>query len=295
MKRLFFDDNHIFAREMIIHHMKRGGYYESIMESGAELDRVKDFLLMLSGEKDNPVLREGQDPRFLPIFPGLEGPAIYEADANARRLAAYLSLIKSEIQKVIGSQMDYDGGLVAQGAWKVIPLFYMSVELEHLTQHCPGIVDLVCSMDRTSVRSYPFSDAVISRHSPQTRLLPHCSVDNLRVRYSFCVESEGRSWIKVAGRKVYWEEGQTIVFDDSYVHETSNDSDKDRIVLIADTWHPGLSDTEVEALSAGFMKAEVRASLYRYRLQEQWEAMLLNGFKQQDNCDLIKKYWKTES
>ena len=36
-----------------------------------------------------------------------------------------------------------------------------------------------------------------------------------------------------------------MVFDDSFYHEAMNASDKPRVVLIVDVWHPDLSDEEV--------------------------------------------------
>jgi aspartyl/asparaginyl beta-hydroxylase (cupin superfamily) len=40
------------------------------------------------------------------------------------------------------------------------------------------------------------------------------------------------------------------VFDDTFDHEAWNYTDEDRIVLIADLWHPGLSPAEVMLLEA---------------------------------------------
>jgi len=40
------------------------------------------------------------------------------------------------------------------------------------------------------------------------------------------------------------------VFDDTYEHEAWNRSERTRVVLILDTWHPDLTEVEREALSA---------------------------------------------
>jgi aspartyl/asparaginyl beta-hydroxylase (cupin superfamily) len=45
-----------------------------------------------------------------------------------------------------------------------------------------------------------------------------------------------------------WEEGRCLVFDDYFDHEAWNHTDGDRLVLIVDLWHPGLSATEVTLL-----------------------------------------------
>jgi len=48
---------------------------------------------------------------------------------------------------------------------------------------------------------------------------------------------------------VGWQEGRALVFDDSFQHEAFNDHvTEPRLVLIADVWHPDLTDAEVKLL-----------------------------------------------
>ena len=47
-----------------------------------------------------------------------------------------------------------------------------------------------------------------------------------------------------------WQEGKALVFDDAYEHEAWNHTESDRIVLIVDVWHPGLSTDEMTLLEA---------------------------------------------
>jgi aspartyl/asparaginyl beta-hydroxylase (cupin superfamily) len=51
-----------------------------------------------------------------------------------------------------------------------------------------------------------------------------------------------------------WVPGKAWVFDDTIEHEARNDSDKLRVVLIFDVWHPQLTPPEralITALWAG--------------------------------------------
>lgn len=41
------------------------------------------------------------------------------------------------------------------------------------------------------------------------------------------------------------QEGKCVIFDDSFLHEAANLSDKPRVVLIVDVWHPDLTSVEV--------------------------------------------------
>jgi aspartyl/asparaginyl beta-hydroxylase (cupin superfamily) len=55
------------------------------------------------------------------------------------------------------------------------------------------------------------------------------------------------------------------VFDDYFEHEAWNRTADDRIVLVADMWHPGLSPTEVSLLERLHKYAFVHArKLSRY-------------------------------
>jgi aspartate beta-hydroxylase len=44
--------------------------------------------------------------------------------------------------------------------------------------------------------------------------------------------------------------GQAWVFDDTIEHEAWNNSDKLRVILIFDTWHPSLSEAERTMMTA---------------------------------------------
>jgi aspartyl/asparaginyl beta-hydroxylase (cupin superfamily) len=54
-----------------------------------------------------------------------------------------------------------------------------------------------------------------------------------------------------------------VVFDDSFWHEVWNESDRRRLVLILDLWHPDLSDDEVSLLSGLQRYGMVNASATR--------------------------------
>jgi hypothetical protein len=63
------------------------------------------------------------------------------------------------------------------------------------------------------------------------------------------LEAEGSCGMCVAGRAVRWEEGKLSVFQNAYSHHTWNRTDRDRVVLYFDFWHPDLSAEEQRALA----------------------------------------------
>jgi aspartate beta-hydroxylase len=46
--------------------------------------------------------------------------------------------------------------------------------------------------------------------------------------------------MRVGDRRVVWQEGRCVVFDDSFEHEVWNSADEPRIVLLFDIVHPDL-------------------------------------------------------
>jgi aspartyl/asparaginyl beta-hydroxylase (cupin superfamily) len=59
-----------------------------------------------------------------------------------------------------------------------------------------------------------------------------------------------------------------LVFNDHFEHEAWNHTAEDRIVLIVDLWHPGLSGTEVSLLEG----LQRYASSHARKLNRYWAA-----------------------
>ena len=53
------------------------------------------------------------------------------------------------------------------------------------------------------------------------------------------------AWLQVDGQKLILQEGKCVIFDDSFIHDSTNLSKHPRVVLIIDIWHPDLSNEEV--------------------------------------------------
>jgi hypothetical protein len=109
----------------------------------------------------------------------------------------------------------------------------------------------------------------VSRMRPGTHIQAHRGPTNLRVRCHLGIAvPDGDCAIRVQNQSRPWIEGRCLVFDDSFEHEAWNHTADDRIVLIVDLWHPGLSSAEVHLL-AGLHRY---ASGYARRLDRYWEA-----------------------
>jgi aspartate beta-hydroxylase len=111
--------------------------------------------------------------------------------------------------------------------------------------------------------------AYLSRMRPGTHIRAHTGPTNLRVRCHLGIRvPDGDCAIRVENDTRRWEEGKCLVFDDHFEHEAWNHSDRERIVLIVDVWHPGLSGTEVSLLEG----LHRYASSHARKLNRYWAA-----------------------
>jgi len=103
----------------------------------------------------------------------------------------------------------------------------------------------------------PSSEVFFARQSPKTGIKPHTDNTNftLTAHLSLRVPKD-KSWIKVGNQQRFWEDGKMLIFDTSFMHETWNDGDTDRHVLLIRFWHPELSRKEIKALETVFRAIE---------------------------------------
>lgn len=93
-------------------------------------------------------------------------------------------------------------------------------------------------------------NAMFSLLKPRTRIPPHMGVSNSRLVCHLPLIVPDGCGFRVGNDTRAWQVGKTWAFDDSIEHEAWNDSDKLRVVLIFDTWHPHLSGPERAMITA---------------------------------------------
>ncbi len=92
--------------------------------------------------------------------------------------------------------------------------------------------------------------AMFSLLKPKTHIPPHVGVTNARlVCHLPLIVPEGCGF-RVGNETREWVPGKAWAFDDTIEHEAWNHSDKLRVVLIFDTWHPHLSEAEKAMITA---------------------------------------------
>lgn len=105
----------------------------------------------------------------------------------------------------------------------------------------------------------PLLELHFSILQPGARIPLHCDLWNFSICLHLAVDIPPDCHLRVAGIEHKWTEGKCILFDYSYYHEAWNDSDRPRICLLMDLWHPNLTPVERTALTT--LVHEIRSLL----------------------------------
>jgi beta-hydroxylase len=118
--------------------------------------------------------------------------------------------------------------------WKTLFLYGYGFEAKLGVQMCPRTAALM--------REIPgMTTAMISILSPRKHILDHRGPYKGVLRYHLGLvvpEDAEACRIRVGEDVRHWEEGRSMVFDDTFNHEVWNDTDETRVVLFVDVMRP---------------------------------------------------------
>jgi aspartate beta-hydroxylase len=206
-------------------------------------------------------------PASLGVYPDLDSQPWHEP-ANfpvARYLEAHFEEIRAEILALEPSSFHRETERIERsGDWDVAFFYERGRRHAEVCDACP--VTTAGIENPETVRTLA-GLIYVSRMRAGTHISPHRGPTNLRVRCHLGITvPDGDCAIRVGEETRRWVEGQCLVFDDYFEHEAWNHTDQDRIVLIVDLWHPGLSPTEVRLLKG----LHRYASTYGRQLGRYW-------------------------
>jgi aspartate beta-hydroxylase len=209
--------------------------------------------------------RDGREDLSMSRYPGLPSQPWYDARAipAARELERAAPQIIAEFRQLDSRAFVPESEPIARrGAWDVFILYERGRRHDERCRLAPTVSAIV-EGNRT-IRSLA-GLVYFSRLAPHSRVAPHSGPTNMRVRVHLGIDIPPDCGIRVGDSSASWDEGKCIAFDDSFPHEVWNESDRERIVLVVDLWHPDLSDDEVRLLD-GFQRyvEYVASGLQRY-------------------------------
>ena len=133
--------------------------------------------------------------------------------------------------------------------WTAIHLVRNGERIEANARHCPAVMGLLDALDQPEVAGRS-PNAMFSLLAPGAHIPPHTGVANTRLVCHLPLIVPPGCWFRVGAERRDWKVGRAWIFDDTIEHEARNESDALRVILIVDTWHPGLSPAERMAVAA---------------------------------------------
>ncbi len=208
---------------------------------------------------------EGGD-RLRRHYPGLESRPWHDpADFPlARYLEANFEAVREEILALDPAEFHPEAESIERtGNWDVLFFYDRGRRVKENCDACPVLlqgIDTYHAMRTIAGLIY------VSRLRGGTHIASHRGPTNFRLRCHLGIEvPEGDCAIRVGGETRSWQEGHCVVLDDHFEHEAWNHTERDRLVLVVDIWHPGLTPSEVELLEG------LHRYAYRYaRRQHRW-------------------------
>jgi len=144
------------------------------------------------------------------------------------------NLLKNKDEIPLFQQVDAgQERITSDKKWKTFFLKVYGNYVEDNCQKCPETTKILKQVP--NVYTAMFSILEGNKHIPK-HFGPFKGV--LRYHLGLIVPKDRKCRIKVGGQTRYWEEGKSLVFDDTYIHEVWNTSNKDRVVLFLDIERP---------------------------------------------------------
>ncbi|MCA1612735.1 MAG: aspartyl/asparaginyl beta-hydroxylase domain-containing protein [Acidobacteria bacterium] len=210
-------------------------------EAGADgLRRIEEFVQLESGrmKATPPVLIRGA------VFPGLSSRPWYDASEFewAKEIEAAYEVVREEVLAATRKQQGFERysypGL-GDNDWESLMFYRGGKEVEENCARCPETAALLRVIPGSQRR-----EAMVSVLGPGARIPPHRDSGNQLLTCHFGLVVPPDCGIRVGGEVRTWQEGRCLIFDTSYEHEAWNHSDRTRIILLVDFWHPELTEVE---------------------------------------------------
>jgi aspartate beta-hydroxylase len=228
----------------------------------SELTRVQQALAGYLGQSPPMPSDARQQPKFL-YFPGVPSQPFYgrERFPWQEQLEAVTATIREELRDVLstgsvlepflGTNDEVGAGQMLRGssgpaAWDAYFFYRHGERYDEHCLRCPRTAAVLAQLPLVRIRDHA-PESLFSVLTPGSHILPHSGVTNTRLVTHLPLIVPPDCALRVGGEDHYWQEGRCVTFDDTFVHEAWNRSERTRVVLILDSWNPDL--TEVERLA----------------------------------------------
>jgi beta-hydroxylase len=197
-------------------------YWRQIIDHSALMAPINVFLYTFSKIPAKPFFSPDNFPEL----------AVVTSQWEAIREEA---LKLQEHHHIQAAQKNDDAGFNSffKTGWKRFYLKWYGASHPSAQTLCPKTVALLQSIP--SVKAAMFAEL-----PPGAILNPHRDPYGGSIRYhlGLITPNDDRCYIEVDGERYSWRDGQCVFFDETFIHEAHNPTDKNRIILFCDVERP---------------------------------------------------------
>jgi aspartate beta-hydroxylase len=229
----------------------------------AALARVEHCLRVYLREQPRPAGDTLQKCTFM-HFPDIPCHAWFEREQFPwlSEIERHTEVIRSELYRVLTEDSgfqpfidiprDYPGAqrwatLNGSSDWNSFFFYRDGKRFDANCSRCPHTASLLDNLPLIRMAEHS-PESFFSVLAPGAHIPPHTGVINTRLVVHFPLIIPPNCGIRVGAETRSWNEGECLVFDDTFEHEAWNKSKQTRVVLIFDIWNPYLTDVEREAM-----------------------------------------------
>ena len=231
----------------------------------SELQRVDRALAGYLGDWDATPPDTRQRPKFL-YFPDLPSTPFLDPDLQpwVGRLRDAFPVIRDEALRVMvedevfehfvqlkgqARMSDFVGGIGSKPSWEAFFFYRRGMRFDENHRRCPRTSELLESIELCRIADQT-PEICFSLLKAGSHILPHFGVSNTRaVMHLPLVVPPDCALHLIGVGEHHWQEGEAMLFDDTFEHEAWNRSDENRLILLMDCWNPHLTAAERLALT----------------------------------------------
>ncbi len=229
--------------------------------SDQEKLRIYEFLDIFHGLKSPVYVDDLQKPTYH-AFPGLKPLPFYNSNdfSWSKVLENNWREIKQELFSLYGNESHvkpYIDGVKTgvEGLDQLAEsLDWSSIHLIKAGQYNHDLLNL-CPTTKEALSQLPMP--VLDGNAPEVflsvlkagaEIKPHFGLSNIKLTVHLGLEIPEDCAIRVGNETQTWNDGEVLIFDDSFEHEAWNRSSQERKVLILEIWHPDLTVLERQGI-----------------------------------------------
>ena len=240
-----------------------------------ELTRIDAALQILAGERQRKYDHPLQRPELF-FIPGLRPIPWFERDQFewVPRVEEAFPAVKAELETLLPDREDFTpylhgtrgqeaktpegtdfSHLAGNLSWSAYHL-HKGHRIDDHCARCPQTAALMDSLPLPVAEGW-MPETFYSVLAPGEHIIPHLGQMNGRLTIHLGLIIPPDCGIRVGDETRGWEEGKVLAFDDSFLHEAWNRSDRERAVFIFEAWHPDMSAAEIDGVQH-FLKTRTR-------------------------------------